>query len=107
MNACPAPSSATEGRSTLEAKDPNPARVLNIEAMSGVLREGLSFTLKAVAVRPRELPLLKAEVDTEDLSVEKLESVGTSFATNSSGPTEEKSAIGILLLFCTSLSTCT
>ena len=88
MNACPSPSSATEGRSTLEAKDPNPARVLNIEAMSGVLREGL-VTLKAVAVRPRELPLLKAEVDTEGLSVEKLVSVGTSFATNSSGPTEE------------------
>ena len=56
--------------------------------MSRVLREGL-VTLKAVALRPRELPLLKAEVDTEGLSVEKLESVGTSFATNPSGPTEE------------------
>ena len=88
MNACPSPSSVTEGRSTLEAEDPNPARVLNIEAKSGVLREGL-VTLKAIAVSPRELPLLKAEVDTKGLSVEKLESVGTSFATNSSGPTEE------------------
>ena len=53
-----------------------------------MLWEGL-ITLKAVVARPRELPLLKAEVDTEGLSVEKLESVGTLFPTNPSGPTEE------------------
>ena len=93
VKVCPSPSSATEGRSTDEAKLPNPDRVLNTawdmaEAMSGVLREGL-VTLNGVAVRPKELSLLKAGIATEGLAAETLGPIGTSSSTDPSALTDE------------------
>ena len=58
------------------------------EAMSGVLREGL-VTLNGVAVRPKELSLLKAGIATEGLAAETLGLIGTSSSTDPSALTDE------------------
>ena len=58
------------------------------EAMSGVLREGL-VTLNGVAVRPKELSLLKAGIATKGLAAETLGPIGTSSSTDPSALTDE------------------
>ena len=58
------------------------------ETMSGVLREGV-VTLIGVAVRPKELSLLKAGIVTEGLTAETLGPIGTSSSTDPSAPTDE------------------
>ena len=53
-----------------------------------MLREGV-VTLDGVAIRPKELSLLKAGIVTEGLTAETLGPIGTSSSTDPSAPTDE------------------